>query len=79
MKQKDKDFELFLKKVSENIKKKREELNITQEKMDSGKYAVDYKYYQRIESGNRNITMKTLFKICKKLKINPRDLFDFDI
>jgi transcriptional regulator with XRE-family HTH domain len=79
MKQKDKEFELFLKKLSKNIRKKREDLNITQEKMDSGKYAIDYKYYQRIESGNRNITLNTLFKICKKLNINPRDLFDFEI
>ncbi len=47
--------------------------------MAEGKYAIEYKYLQRIEYGQKNITLKTIFKICKKLNIHPKELFDFKI
>ncbi len=37
---------------------------------------VDYKYYQRIEAGAVNITVKTLYKISKSLDIDPKTLLD---
>ena len=72
------DFELFLKAFGKNVNKIRLEKGYTQENMDSGEFPIDVKYFQRIEYGQRNITLRTLFKICKKLDISPKELFDFD-
>ena len=68
----DKEFHDFLLVVGQNIKKYRERANITQEEMAD---LVDYKYYQRIEYGQKNITLKTVLKIAKKLNVQPKDLF----
>ena len=78
MRIKDKEFENFLKLLGKNIKEQRENKGFTQEDMDTDPFQIDYKYYQKIEYGKRNITMSTIFKICKKLNITPKDLFDFD-
>ncbi len=68
----DKEFHDFLLIVGQNIKKYRERAKITQEEMAD---LVDYKYYQRIEYGQKNITLKTVLKIAKKLNVQPKDLF----
>ncbi len=70
----EKEFHDFLLIVGQNIKKYRERANITQEEMAD---LVDYKYYQRIEYGQKNITLKTVLKIAKKLNVQPKDLFTF--
>jgi len=71
------DFDSFLQKLGSSIKRKREFAGITQEGMDSDPYGIDPRYLQRIENG-RNITLRTLFKISKKLKIPIREFFDFE-
>ncbi len=76
MKNDNNDFDQFSKQLGKRITKLREKANLTQEEMAGGKHAIEYKYYQKIEYGQKNITMKTLFKICKKLNIQPKDLFD---
>ncbi len=73
---KDKDFESFLKSLGKKIKEQRENANLTQENLAD---QIEYKYFQKIEYGQVNITIKTLFKICKKLNIQPKDLFNFKI
>lgn len=76
MKKDDKEFAEFLKQIGINIKKYRISSGLTQENMDGGQYPIDYKFFQRIEYGEKNITLKTLFKICKKLNIDPVKLFE---
>ena len=69
------DFQKFLKLMGSNLKKARIDQGFTQEKLAEINN-IDYKYYQRIEAGNVNITMKTLCKLSESLKINPVKLFD---
>ena len=69
------DFQQCLKLVGANLRKTRIDLGFTQEKL-AEMIGTDYKYYQRIESGTANITMKTLYKLCESLKIDPMRLFD---
>jgi transcriptional regulator with XRE-family HTH domain len=69
-----KDFRESLKLIAGNLKKERIAQGITQEKLAEINN-IDYKYYQRIEAGDVNITMKTLCKLSESLKIDPVKLF----
>lgn len=85
------DFKAFLKAVSSNVEKarkirrgksnKRAPKNskqpgaFTLEWMDTDPHRIDVKYYQGLIAGRKNFTMLTLYKICKKLKMQPQDLF----
>ena len=69
------DFEQYLKLIGDNLKKERINQGLTQEKLAEINN-IDYKYYQRIEAGDVNITMKTLCKLCESLKIEPTKLFE---
>ncbi len=77
MNEHEKEFEVFLKQIGKNIKKYRKEAGLKQEDMDGGQFPIDYKFFQRIEYGEKNITLKTFFKICKKLNIEPVKLLEF--
>lgn len=72
----EKEFQLFLSRFGEQIRHLREEAKLTQEEMSE---LIDYKYFQKIEYGQKNITLKTIYKICKKLNISPKDLFNFKL
>jgi len=72
----EKEVQEFMEMVGRSIKAHREAASLTQEDMSE---IADYKYFQRIEYGQKNITLKTVFKICKKLNIQPKDLFNFKI
>jgi len=73
------EYNEFLQRLGAIIKARRIELMITQEELDSHPLPIDERNFRRIEAGTRNVTVKTLFAICKKLQIQPRQLFDFDI
>ena len=85
MQKQDIKIEKFIKNVGQNIKKIREQKKakepnrkewMTQEWMDDKQeYGIDIKYYQSIEQGRKNITLKTIFKICKKLEAHPVEIF----
>ena len=68
------DFREFLELIGNNLKKERIKQELNQEKF-AEMSDIDYKYYQRIEAGNVNITMKTLYKLSESLKIDPVELF----
>ena len=70
----DKAFREYLKLIGSNLKKERIAQGLTQEKL-AEMNNIDYKYYQRIEAGDVNITMKTLCKLSENLQINPTRLF----
>lgn len=70
--------EQYTKKIADRIRELRKNAGLTQEKLAEAA-RIDYKFYQRIESGDRNITLKTLIKISNSLDIKLKDFFDFDI
>ena len=37
----------------------------------------DRTYLSRVEKGKQNLTLETLFLICEKLEMTPKDFFDF--
>lgn len=67
---------LISQKISERIRELRKKSGLTQEKL-AELAGIDYKFLQRIEGGDRNITLKTLVKICDSLDISMKDFFDF--
>lgn len=74
----DTDFQLFLKQLGENLKRVRTNKGLTQEFL-AEMNNIDYKYYQRIEAGAVNITIKTLYKISQSLDIDPKILLEMKI
>lgn len=72
-----KEFETYIEKIELRIKELRLKAGLTQEKL-AGIANIDYKFYQRIEYGKRNITLKTLIKICIALDVKPKEFFDFE-
>jgi len=68
-------FNSLQKLIFAGIKQKRLKAGLTQEKL-AEKAGLNYKFYQRVESGKSNLTLKTLSKISRVLKIHPREFFD---
>ncbi len=71
------DVDEFRSRLGKKIKKFRTSAGLTQEEMDEGEFAVHYRTIQEIESGRTNATVNTLFRIAKRLKVKPKDFFDF--
>ncbi|WP_039938114.1 helix-turn-helix domain-containing protein [Leptospira terpstrae] len=71
------DLNDYLVRIGQKIKKIRAERALTQECFDDlGENSVPVRTLQEIEAGKSNFTIKTLYKISKKLKIKPKDLLD---
>jgi transcriptional regulator with XRE-family HTH domain len=62
------------KRLGEKIRKFRENKEITQEEA-AYRAGLDYSYYNQIEMGKRNPSVKALSKIAKVLGVNIKDLF----
>jgi len=45
---------------------------------DMCQFGFDYKYYQRIEYGEKNLTLKTLNRWAEGLGVPVSELFRFD-
>ncbi|MDH5379696.1 MAG: helix-turn-helix domain-containing protein [Cyclobacteriaceae bacterium] len=70
--------EIFLKKLGNHLKTKRQEKGYSTIEM-SRRLFMDSGNYTRIENGKTNPTSFTLFKFCEALEIRIADLFrDFD-
>ncbi len=67
------DEATFINQVGENISRIRKSQNMTQMALAD---ACDFERsnMRRIESGKTNPTLKTLYKIAKALKVNPKEL-----
>jgi transcriptional regulator with XRE-family HTH domain len=62
-------------KIAENIKKYRNRLGISQDRLSKKLADVTYNTIIKIESGvNKNPTIETLSKIAKALKVSVDDL-----
>ena len=71
------EYQLYLKQFGKNLKRERKKAGLSQEILAEIN-GIDYKYYQRIESGKVNITVKTLFKISQSLNIDMICLLNFE-
>jgi transcriptional regulator with XRE-family HTH domain len=67
-----------LRKIAARIKELRKSSALTQEQL-AEKANIDYKFFQKIETGKRNITVNTLIRICDSLNVTLKDFFNFDI
>jgi len=68
--------QLLLKKLGKRIRDLRKRHNFSQYVM-AKKCAMDYGSYSNIENGKRNVTIFTLQRITKVLKISFHELFNF--
>lgn len=66
-----------LKKLGENIRKKRIEKKMQQVEL-AYLCGMDKGNMYKIEFGKTNITFKTLYKISQALEVSMSDLFDFN-
>ena len=64
--------ERLMKLVGRNVRQLGKAKGLTQE--DMSRYGFEYRYYQHIEYGERNLTLKTLNKLAKALGVHPSEL-----
>jgi DNA-binding XRE family transcriptional regulator len=67
------NYEKFLLKLSDNIKKLRLKCGYTQEDMVD--FGFNYRHYQRLESGTHSPSLSTLFKLAQIFKIPISKIF----
>lgn len=67
-------FRDFRAVVVKNIVRHRRKAGFTQEAL-AEKAGLNFKYYQRIEQEKQNLTLRTMWKICRALDLHPHDLF----
>ena len=65
--------EILLTQLSKKIKKRRDELNISQEKL-AEKCNFDRTYISLLECSKRNLSFSNLKKLCDGLEISLSDL-----
>lgn len=63
-----------IKRLGDRIRKSREKLEITQEEA-AYRAGLDYSYYNQIEMGKRNPSVKALSRIAKAIRISLKELF----
>lgn len=61
--------------VGKRLREVRKRKGLKQEDMEA--FGISYKYYQKIERGNANITLETLEKISAAFHMDPVELFSF--
>jgi transcriptional regulator with XRE-family HTH domain len=66
---------MITEKVGQRIKELRNEMGISQEKL-ALKAEIDRTYLAGVESGKRNISIKSLEKIIVSLEISFHDFFE---
>lgn len=69
-------YDEFTKRIRVKIKRLRLERGLTQEDMDEGEYAISYRTIQDIEGGKADPSLKSLYKIAGRLKVQPTELLD---
>jgi transcriptional regulator with XRE-family HTH domain len=66
------DYDAFLIQMGKRIKELRLQRQLSQEEVSGLDMGV--RVYQRIEQGQTNANLRTLFKIAMALNVQPRDL-----
>jgi len=62
--------------LGKRVRQLRIERRLKQEEMC--RFGFDYKYYQRIEYGEKNLTLKSLNKLAKAFGVPMSELFRFE-
>lgn len=70
------DFLDFRLKVGQNVKRLRESRGITQEGMDTEPDAISHRTVQDVENGEREVYLSTIFRIAKKLGVEPHKILE---
>lgn len=68
-----KSYENLLKTIALNLKRFRKQRGLTQE--DMAEYGFNYRFYQKLESGNYSPNLKTLYKLAMAFNIEVEALF----
>jgi transcriptional regulator with XRE-family HTH domain len=68
-----KTFTTFLEKVGSRIKSFRHQAGLTQAKV-SDEIGMPYRRYQSIEAGKANLTLKSVFRIARYFRRQPKTL-----
>lgn len=68
------NWQTLAKRIGANIKRLRKTRGLTQEKAAVGAKDISWRYWQYLESGQRNFSLKTLARIAKALEVDPKDL-----
>jgi len=68
--------ERLMRLMGKRVRQLRTEKGLRQE--DMCQFGFDYKYYQRIEYGEKNLTLKTLNKLAKAFDVPVAELFNFE-
>lgn len=61
------------KQIGQNIREAREKAGLRQIDVED-RIGITYRYYQTIEAGGANITMKTLYELSKLFKVSIESL-----
>lgn len=64
--------EELLRRFGDRVRQIREAKGLRQE--DMCEFGFDYKYYQRIEYGQKNVTLRTLNRLAKALQVEVAEL-----
>ena len=70
------EYEEFVRKLGQKIKEIRNSKGMTQEEMEEGDYPISYRTVQDIENGQSHPSIRSIFKIAKKLEVDVKDLMD---
>jgi transcriptional regulator with XRE-family HTH domain len=68
--------ERLMRMVGKRVKELRLERGLKQEEMCQ--FGFEYKYYQRIEYGQKNLSLKTLSRLAKAFGVGVEELFRFE-
>lgn len=72
------EYDEYIKKLGKKIKDIRVSKEITQEGMEDGNGGISYRTVQDIENGQSNPSVKSIFKIARKLEIELSDLMSLN-
>lgn len=67
-------WQTLAKRIGGNVKRIRKERGFTQEKAAIGAKDISWRYWQYLEAGQRNFSLKTLTRIAKALGVDPKEL-----
>lgn len=63
-----------MKKLGNNVKRLRQALGVSQESMRD--YGFNYRYFQKLEAGQANVTLDTMVKLSHAFKCKLTDLVE---
>ncbi len=71
-------FDDFCVALGNRIRELRVERKLNQEDVVDVDLEISTRNYVRIENGQVNATLKSIYTIANQLKVHPKELFDFE-